>query len=44
VAGLLLGGNFEVTFRTLQEKYVVQFGIICPNEHVPERKITTEKT
>jgi hypothetical protein len=44
MAGLLLGGNFEVMFRGQQEWYVVQFGIFCQNEHVPEQKITTEKT
>jgi hypothetical protein len=42
--GLLLGGKFEVLFGGLQERYAVQFGIIYPIEHVPEQKITTEKT
>lgn len=41
MAGLLLEGDFEVMFRGLQERYVVQFGIFCPTEHVTEQKITT---
>jgi len=42
MAGLLLGGKFQVMFKGLQERYAVQFGIICPTEHVPEQKITTK--
>jgi hypothetical protein len=42
-AGLRLGGNFQVLFRGLQERYAVRFGIHCPTEHVPEQDITTEK-
>jgi hypothetical protein len=30
-------------FGGLQERYAVQFGIICPTKHVPEEKITIEK-
>jgi hypothetical protein len=30
-------------FSGLQERYVVQFGMLCPTDHVPEQKITTEK-
>jgi hypothetical protein len=44
MGGLLLRGNFEVMFRELQKRYVVQFGILRPTEHVSEQKITAEKT
>jgi hypothetical protein len=43
MAGLMLGGNFEVIFRGLQERYVVQFEVLCRTEYVAEQKITTEK-